>query len=79
MMTSSNGNISVLLSLCAGNSPVTGEFSAQRPVTQSFGVCFFGQRMNLQLNKGNRRLETQLHNVMSYKMRIVINSWGRIY
>ena len=27
MMTSSNGNISVLLALCAGNSPVTGEFS----------------------------------------------------
>ena len=26
MMTSSNGNISALLDLCAGNSPVTGEF-----------------------------------------------------
>ena len=29
VMTSSNGNISVLLALCAGNSPVTGEFPAQ--------------------------------------------------
>ena len=28
VMTSSNGNISALLSICAGNSPVTGEFCA---------------------------------------------------
>ena len=31
---------SALLALCAGNSPVTGEFSAQRPVTQIFDVFF---------------------------------------
>ena len=31
---------SSLLALCVGNSPVTGEFHAQRPVTQSFGVFF---------------------------------------
>ena len=29
---------SVLLAICAGNSPVTGEFPAQRPVTRSFDV-----------------------------------------
>ena len=29
-----------LLALCAGNSPVTGDFSAQRPVTRSFDVFF---------------------------------------
>ena len=29
---------SVLLALCAGNSPVTGEFPSQRPVTGSFDV-----------------------------------------
>ena len=29
---------SALLALCEGNSPVTGGFSSQRPVTQSFGV-----------------------------------------
>ena len=40
MMTSSNGNISTLLTLCVGNSPVTGDFPAQRPVTQSFDVSF---------------------------------------
>ena len=36
MMTSSNGNISSLLALCVGNSPVTGEFPSQRPVTRYF-------------------------------------------
>ena len=29
-----------LLAFCAGNSPVTGEFLAQRPVTRSFDVVF---------------------------------------
>ena len=31
-------SFSTLLALCAGNSPVTGEFPSQRPVTQSFDV-----------------------------------------
>ena len=31
---------SALLAVCAGNSPVTGEFPAQRPVTRSFDVFF---------------------------------------
>ena len=34
MMTASN-RFSALLALCAGNSPVTGEFPSQRPVTRS--------------------------------------------
>ena len=38
---------SALLALCAGNSLVTGEFPAQKPVTRSFGVFFV-----LRLNKG---------------------------
>ena len=29
---------SVLLAICAGNSPVRGEFPTQRPVTQSFDI-----------------------------------------
>ena len=41
---------SALLALCAGNSPVTGEFPSQRPVTQSFDV-FFDLRLNKRLNK----------------------------
>ena len=31
---------SALLAICAGNSPDTGEFPAQRPVTPSFDVFF---------------------------------------
>ena len=31
---------SALLAICAGNSPVPGEFLAQRPVTRSFDVYF---------------------------------------
>ena len=31
---------SALLALCVGNSPVAGEFPAQRPVTRSFDVSF---------------------------------------
>ena len=34
-----------LLALCAGSSPVTGEFPAQRPVTRSFDI-FFDLRLN---------------------------------
>ena len=41
---------SALLDLCAGNSPVTVEFPAQRPVTRSFDV-FFDLRLNKRLSK----------------------------
>ena len=37
---------SALLALCAGNSPVTGEFPAKRPVARSVGVF-----LDLRLNK----------------------------
>ena len=50
MMTSSNETFSTLLALCAGNSPVTGEFSSQRQVTRIFGV-FFDLRLNKRLSK----------------------------
>ena len=39
---------SALLAICAGNSPVTGELPAQRPVTRSFDV-FFDLRLNKRL------------------------------
>ena len=41
---------SALVALCAGNSPVTGEFTAQRPVTRSF-VVFFDLCLNKWLSK----------------------------
>ena len=45
---------SALLAFCAGNSPVTGEFPEQTPVTQSFDV-FFDLRLNKRLSKQSRR------------------------
>ena len=41
---------SALLAICAGNSPVTGEFPTQRPVRRSFGV-FFDLCLNKLLSK----------------------------
>ena len=41
---------SAFLAICAGNSTVSGEFPAQRPVTQSFDV-FFDLRPNKRLSK----------------------------
>ena len=41
---------SALLAICAGNSPVIGEFPAQRPVTRSFDA-FFDLRLNKRLSK----------------------------
>ena len=41
---------SALLATCAGNSPVPGEFPAQRPVTRSFDV-FFDLCLNKRLSK----------------------------
>ena len=50
-MTSSNGNLSALLALCAGNSLVTGEFPSQRSVTRNFDVsliCALNKRLSKQ-------------------------------
>ena len=41
---------SAFLAICAGNSPVNGEFPAQRPVTRSADV-FFDLCLNKQLNE----------------------------
>ena len=57
MMTSSNGNIFRVtgpLALCAGNSPVTGKFPSQRPVTRNFDV-FFDLRLHKRLSEQPRR------------------------
>ena len=42
---------SSLLALCVGNSPVTGEFPSQRPVTLSFGVFCDLRLIYKRLNK----------------------------
>ena len=41
---------SALLAICAGNSPIPGQFPAQRPVTRSFDV-YFDLRPNKRLSK----------------------------
>ena len=41
---------SALLAICAGNSPVPGEFPTQRPVTRSFDV-YFDLCLNKRLSK----------------------------
>ena len=43
-------HFSKLLAICVGNSPVSGEFPTQRPVTRSFDV-FFELRLNKRLSK----------------------------
>ena len=43
-------SFSALLALCAWNSPVTGEFPSQRPVTRSFEI-FFDLGLNKRLSK----------------------------
>ena len=42
--------LSALLAICAGNSPVPGEFPTQRPVTRSFDV-YFDLHPNKRLSK----------------------------
>ena len=45
---------SALLAICEGNSPVSGKFPSQRPVTPTFDV-FFDQRLNKRLSKQSIR------------------------
>ena len=58
---------SALLACCAGNSPVTAEFPAQRPVTRSFGV-FFDLRLHQELSKQwiRRWFKTPLRSLWRY-------------
>ena len=68
--------ISALPALCAGNSPVSGEFPAQRPVTRSFDV-FFDLRLNERLSKQSWGwwLETQSHPLWRHSNVIQGNHW----
>ena len=50
LLQSHDETFSVLLAICAGNSPVTGEFPTQRPVTWDFDV-FFDLCLNKRLSK----------------------------
>ena len=58
---------SAWLAICAGNSPVPGDFPAQKPVTRSFDV-FFDLRVNKRLSKQwwGWGFETPSHPLLSY-------------
>ena len=53
MMTWWIGNIFRVTAICAGNSPISGESPAQRPVTRGFDV-FFDLRLIKRLSKHSR-------------------------
>ena len=65
---------SALLALCAGNSPVPGEFPAQNPVTRSFDVFF-----DLRLNKrwvNNREAGDLRRHLGHYDVNVMLSRVG---
>ena len=52
MTTPSNAKIFALLAICAGNSPVTGEYPSQRQMTRHFDVFFDPRLKNGSVNNG---------------------------
>ena len=56
---------SAWLALCAGNSPVTGEFPSQRPVTRSSDV-FFDLYLDRRLSKQSRRWWFETYSLWHY-------------
>ena len=72
---------SALLAICAGNSPVPGEFPAQRPVTRSFDV-FFDLRLNKRLSKQSRGwwFETPSRSLWCQRNGLLCDgSWNYLY
>ena len=71
-----------LLALCAGNSLVTSEFPAQRPVTRSFHV-FFNLRLNKQFSNQSWGLwfETPSRSLWRhcYVNAKITSSYGQLY
>ena len=64
---------SALLAICAGNSPVSGEFPAQRPVTRSFDV-FFDVRVWVNTREAGHLRRYRIHYdviVMNHKNKFV--------
>ena len=53
-------SFSTLLAICAGNSPVTGELPAQRPVTGSFDI-FYNLLLNKRLGKNGEAGDLRRH------------------
>ena len=67
---------SALLALCVGNSPVTGGFPSQRPVTRSFDV-FFDLRRQINCWVNNRKVgDLRLHRA-HYDVTLMIDNHGQ--
>ena len=67
---------SALLAICVGNSPVSGEFPAQRPVTRSFDV-FFDLCPNKRLSKQSWGwwFETPSESLLRHRLAVVVYIW----
>ena len=65
---------SALLAICAGNSPVPGEFPAQRPVTQSFDVSF-DLRPDKRLSKQPREADDLRRHRGHYDVNVMISDF----
>ena len=63
-----------LLAICAGNSPVTGEFPSQRPVTRDFGV-FFDLCLNKRFSKHSCAGDLIRHRA-HYDATVMIITWA---
>ena len=67
---------SALLAICAGNSPVPGEYPAQRPVTRSFDVFFDLRLINGWVN--NRKAGDLRRYRAHYDVMVMTwKAWGR--
>ena len=67
---------SALLALCAGNSPVTGEFPQQKPVTRNFDI-FVDLRKKKRLSKQSRRRWFEMPHRAHYD--VIVMNWMIIY
>ena len=79
MTSSQMETFSALLAFCAGNSPATGEFPSQRPVTWSFGgFCFICTWVNGWINQretGDLRHHRAHYDVIVMNSRWIWYSW----
>ena len=70
---------SALLALCAGNSPVTGQFHAQRPVTRSFEVFFDLRWVNNREAGDLRRQRAHYGVIVMENMQIALIYWCGLF
>ena len=70
-------HFSALLALCAGNSPVIGEFPSQKPVTRSFDV-FFDLSLNKRLSKQSCGWWFEMPSVSFWRHCNVIPVWSNV-